>query len=1242
MQFYNNKISELIEGQLPNFLQEEGPKFIKFIENYYQWLETSKIEVSVDGDLNLDFTQNSYNIVASKTINGGELSKKVYANLINAYPLNSGNYVFFVKEYNEDPNLPITRGFSSGDSVTLNIENLTTQETSEFQGSLEIVSYIQNASLSSKSLWNLQDIDRTLDEYVDFFMKEYLEGFPLSFPTQSESTDIDVENFKKFLIKNSKEFYQSKGTEDSFKFFFRAIFNEEIDLKYPKEELFKTSDNTFENSKMIFLKPVVSSIPNIVSTQIKGSISGSTSYVESLTRFKKGFQEVFKVVLNKPSINGEFGNGEPIEDEQGNVIGNVLYGGVDFEILESDESFTPESRFFINRLGEVVPFSDLSNSERGSIIELTVCEVNSGNITEIKHLGNDPLFNLDVSQIESGTPVIVDSSGCFPELGIKREVLASVDRVVDGEIIIKIDREGKGYIKRPVITSIGGITVQPSEFQFEFIGSDIGTIKTVKIKDPGISYQDIIEQGTEEDLKTRNPILRQGQIGYETDTERFKIGRGNLPWLNLSYEQIPYNPYTVFGPSYIDVGLINPQNKNLRIKLSSIFDDGGRFLNNKSFLSNSKVLQDSKYYQIFSYVIESSIQVSRYKDLLKRLIHPAGMEMFGNISLQSLENSQVKSHDLKTVIPVIIDGLKYYKLENLYVKFKPDITKLELDFLFSDNFPELKVYEYVGLAGGDKFDTNNRAEIGTCRLKQFNKDTQSDSDLYKLSIFDLKISDSIKTEQDIDLIGATVGDSDVTFFEVDDVKSKNSSGETFIQDEKSWQRHFLDIKIEDYLNIFENSFSVFGPDGFTGSEIPSVIIVVSGLTGGNFQEDQILTQNGDEASGNIMSIVDNSDGTFNIQLEDYDGLYESGEIVNNNSGVSATIDSVSETFFIDGGSADTTEFPLVISPPLSWDSMYQIYKNKYDNLVVGTDFENSFNVWDKSSNVSVSVSESHIDGNHLNNDPENVQTILNYSGTLPDLSEGDIITISTPKPVQKSLVLYSDVDYFLTPSNPSDSEDNYSGDLFFPNSPPGGMTIDQNSSTHDKIFSKDFTLIVKDIVGDGEYSVGDVITSESPPPNIQNHSTGRDIILKSVEDLANGEKKLTLSGYDYNLDPSFEQWDIKNQNDLKSTIVSLDRNYGVIQKLEESTDQSRLCFEIEDYDQTFNSDDVFIKKFVASDPGANGTMTVEFKLKNNKLIKDQLFQVKEIDSQSNIITTSNKSEVEISSSGSGYLNVLKV
>ena len=31
MSYLNNKISELIESQLPNFLQEDGPKFVKFV-----------------------------------------------------------------------------------------------------------------------------------------------------------------------------------------------------------------------------------------------------------------------------------------------------------------------------------------------------------------------------------------------------------------------------------------------------------------------------------------------------------------------------------------------------------------------------------------------------------------------------------------------------------------------------------------------------------------------------------------------------------------------------------------------------------------------------------------------------------------------------------------------------------------------------------------------------------------------------------------------------------------------------------------------------------------------------------------------------------------------------------------------------------------------------------------------------------------------------------------------------------
>lgn len=35
--------------------------------------------------------------------------------------------------------------------------------------------------------------------------------------------------------------------------------------------------------------------------------------------------------------------------------------------------------------------------------------------------------------------------------------------------------------------------------------------------------------------ETRNPILEDGELGFETDTRRFKIGDGNTAWKDLKY-----------------------------------------------------------------------------------------------------------------------------------------------------------------------------------------------------------------------------------------------------------------------------------------------------------------------------------------------------------------------------------------------------------------------------------------------------------------------------------------------------------------------------------------------------------------------------------------------------------------------------------------------------------------------------------------------------------------------------------
>ena len=41
-----NKISPLIEGQVPDFIQADHPLFVTFLKHYYEFLEAAQIEVT--------------------------------------------------------------------------------------------------------------------------------------------------------------------------------------------------------------------------------------------------------------------------------------------------------------------------------------------------------------------------------------------------------------------------------------------------------------------------------------------------------------------------------------------------------------------------------------------------------------------------------------------------------------------------------------------------------------------------------------------------------------------------------------------------------------------------------------------------------------------------------------------------------------------------------------------------------------------------------------------------------------------------------------------------------------------------------------------------------------------------------------------------------------------------------------------------------------------------------------------
>lgn len=57
----------------------------------------------------------------------------------------------------------------------------------------------------------------------------------------------------------------------------------------------------------------------------------------------------------------------------------------------------------------------------------------------------------------------------------------------------------------------------------------------------------------------------------------------------------------------------------------------GYYSSTKGFLSADKYIQDSTYYQNFSYEIESSLDMTKYADMVREAVHVAGTKMFGAV-----------------------------------------------------------------------------------------------------------------------------------------------------------------------------------------------------------------------------------------------------------------------------------------------------------------------------------------------------------------------------------------------------------------------------------------------------------------------------------------------------------------------------------------------------------------------------------------------------------------------------------
>jgi len=180
------------------------------------------------------------------------------------------NFVLFLQAYYEWMELPNTSN------------SLVTTATTQ-----------QGVTHASKNLTDYHDIDETIDTFTSHFYNEFITYFP---------NEILADKNK--VIKLAKQLYQAKGTPASFQFFFRTLYNSDVDFFYTKDAVLKASAGKWYISKSLKLS---SSDLNFLATnnlRVFGETTKSIATIEN-TVLAKGKIEVFISDIQRLFQSGE-------------------------------------------------------------------------------------------------------------------------------------------------------------------------------------------------------------------------------------------------------------------------------------------------------------------------------------------------------------------------------------------------------------------------------------------------------------------------------------------------------------------------------------------------------------------------------------------------------------------------------------------------------------------------------------------------------------------------------------------------------------------------------------------------------------------------------------------------------------------------------------------------------------------------------------------------------------------------
>ena len=288
-----------------------------------------------------------------------------------------------------------------------------------------------NPSAVINSMMANRDLDFAVDRFIDLIRKEIGEGIVKN-----------VVANKINLYKHVTDFYQAKGSLDAFKLLFRFLFNIDIEISLPKEQILIASDGRWSQQNSIFINVTEGEAFDLSGKTLTITTGGSNIVVE-VDRVKKlGQTNNYEMIITKKTQSAIIPAGT-----------EVTLNGVEFTIIDS-----------LNTASLVYGGSEF---EVGQIININNGSVDGTKVKVGSVDSNGAIVRLDLLQFGVGY------SANFTARLVPQSQLSAVDPEYNNGPLQTLTGDGSDFFKKELTVNgvrlvaagaVGGQSAVPDEF----------------------------------------------------------------------------------------------------------------------------------------------------------------------------------------------------------------------------------------------------------------------------------------------------------------------------------------------------------------------------------------------------------------------------------------------------------------------------------------------------------------------------------------------------------------------------------------------------------------------------------------------------------------------------------------------------------------------------------------------------------------------------------------------------------